>query len=611
VSRAQRTAIAVFGALVAATFGAFFVAQNLKNQPSILQQVRVYPFFSPNADGRYDGARLLFRLRETDDVTIEVVDRAGDPVKTLVDRRIKRYTPTRVLWKGRDTKGRIAPDGVYRYRITLRGQGRSIVVPRAFRLDTIPPRPRILGVGPVRDTRPQPELLPNPDGDPARVTFEATGTKKRLLLFKTSPGPTRPAMAPVELADDATNWEWDGKVSGRKVSPGTYLAVIEVRDQAGTIGTSVPLNRRGLPATTYGAPLPGRGGITVRYLGVQPPVEPTRAGERGEFFVDARRARYTWNLRRVGGPPQPIRRGSGTRAKLGITAPDGEGGVYLLEVRTRTRKVRVPWVVRPSSPAIGTTQDPRGALVVLPVGTWQGRNPVDDDGDGLPDLLDRGLPVRLRRVLVGDGTGLPIGFARTEAPLLAHLDRTKRRYDVTTDVALGAGNGPQLADGYRGVILAGDVRWLPPAVGKALRGFVRRGGTLTVFGSQSLLREVRQTPRARWLDPTAPTVADLFGQRVGPVVRRPVVLTNFQDDIALFEGTTGEFPGVTRFEETSTGGTARRVAAATTPAGRGVIVASRFGKGLVIRTGLPDLPASLSSDDQTAQLVRRIWTLSR
>ncbi len=521
-------------------------------------------------------------------MTIEVVDDKGDTVAEVFDRKVDRYTPTQVRWSGQLPSGRVAPDGTYRYRFTLRRQGRSILVPQSFRLDTTPPKPRILGIGPVKDVRPQPELLPNPDGEPARVSFEATGTKKRILLFKTGPGPVRLARPAVTLPDDARSWEWDGEIDGRKVSPGTYLAVVEVRDQAGNIGTSVPLDRRGLPVRSYGTSLPGRGGITVRYLGVQPPIEPTRAGERGEFFVDARQQRYTWNLRRVGGPPRPVRRGSGTRAKLAITAPDGAGGVYLLEVRTRTRRIRVPWVVRPSTPRIGTREDPRGVLVVLPVGTWQGRNPVDDDGDGLPDLLDRGLPVRLRRVMVGDGTGLPVGFAQGEAPLLAHLDRTKRRYDVTTDVALAAGTGPQLADGYRGVILPGDVRWLPPAVGKALRGFVRRGGRVSVFGAESLLREVRQTPRARWIEPTAPTTSDLFGLRLGGLTRRAVTLTEFQDDLDLFQGTEGEFAGIEAYEETtSTGPDASRVAAAVTPAGR-----SRGGRRQVRRGARdPDRPA--------------------
>lgn len=617
----RRAAVVVFAALVVATFGAFFVAQNLKNQPSILQQVTVDPFFSPNSDGRFDGARIRFKLRDADRVKLEVVDADGDPVRTLIDGAVERYTPTRVLWKGETDGGGRASDGVYRYRFTLREQGRSIVFQRSVRLDTTPPVVRVTSIGPVSDTdRPRPELLPNPEGEPATVRFAAPAGKdprKKVTIFKTGPGATRRVYGPADLPADATSFPWDGRLSdGRNASPGTYVVVVEARDQAGNIGTSVPLDRRGLPTTTYGEPFPGRGGITVRYLGVQPPLEPTRAGERGVFGVDARQERYTWSLSRLGEPGRVLARSGrpNTRAVLSITAPasDTRGGVYLLTVRTRTRRVRVPWVVRPSTPTIGTRAEPRGVLVVLPATTWQGRNPVDDDGDGLPDVLDRGLPVRLQRILVGAGDGLPVGFAQGEAPLLAHLDRTRRRYDVTTDVALAAGRGPQLADGYQGVILPGDVRWLDPRAGRALRAFARAGGTVTLFGTRSLQREVRQTPRLRLTDPTAPLATDLFGARLGALVRAPVTLTDFQDEIDLFAGTEGEFRGLRVIEPVQAlGDGAERVAAAVTPNSRPVIVAARFGRGLVIRTGLPELPAALSSSPELAALVRNVWTLSR
>ena len=48
-------------------------------------------------------------------------------------------------------------------------------------------------------------------------------------------------------------------------------------------------------------------------------------------------------------------------------------------------------------------------LVVLPALTWQGHNPVDDNGDGLPDTLDAGVPIELDRPLAD---GLPAGLRR-------------------------------------------------------------------------------------------------------------------------------------------------------------------------------------------------------
>ena len=73
-------------------------------------------------------------------------------------------------------------------------------------------------------------------------------------------------------------------------------------------------------------------------------------------------------------------------------------------------------------------------LVVLPYVTWQGRNAADDDGDGAPNTLDLGVPVRPVRIMAGDG--LPAGFAEQEGQLLRWLDRNGKRYDITTDLAL-------------------------------------------------------------------------------------------------------------------------------------------------------------------------------
>jgi N,N-dimethylformamidase beta subunit-like protein len=604
----SRVAGAVFAALVVATFAAFFVAQRLKAAPGVVGEFRHSPFFSPNRDGRFDRATVRFEIRKRGRVSLAVVDADGDEVRELIDDdRFLPYREIRARWDGLNDDGERVPDGTYRYRITLPDQGRNVVLPESVRLDTKPPKPRVISIGPAKDTVPRPELLPVPGGGDAIVHFVAPGrrtSKKKVLLFKTGPGPMRAVGEPIALPDDATEWRWDGRTaSGRLVSPGTYLVAIQARDQAGNIGTSPPLDRRGLPAAAYGATLPGRGGITVRYLGVQAPSAPATAGKPVAFGVDPRGERWAYTVRRVGSNDVVARGGHTRGGVFRIAAPGRESGVYLFDVRTRTRHVTVPFAVQGA--------ERRPVLVVLPTMTWQGRNPVDDDGDGLPNLLDRGLAVRAARVLAGDG--LPAGFAQRDAPLLAWLARTGRRFDVTTDVALAAGTGPKLG-GHRGVLLPSDARWLPSGLQRRLRQFVRDGGTVASLGLDSLRRQVRVTPRGRLVDPTPAAPSDLFGGRLGAFTRSttPVTLTEASDRIELFAGTDGEFSGWHALEPlAAVGDRAQPLSSAVTEAGRAPITAVRLGRGLVLRYGLPELPTRLTrdeSDPQTA-LMARTWTL--
>ncbi len=81
------------------------------------------------------------------------------------------------------------------------------------------------------------------------------------------------------------------------------MVVVRVRDRSGNVGTA-PAVLPPVPGQVRGKP-----GITVRQITAQPPVEPVRAGERVQFFVDSRRRPYRWSVRRVGAS-RPIRRGT-------------------------------------------------------------------------------------------------------------------------------------------------------------------------------------------------------------------------------------------------------------------------------------------------------------
>jgi len=590
-----------FALLVCATFAAFFAAQELKSTPPRVQELKTTPFFSPNRDGRFDRARASFLLKRADEVTAKVIDGEDDAVRVIEPGTALAAGETmRLVWDGRLADRRMAPDGTYRIRLNLRRQGRAVVLPRNIVKDTKPPDVRVTSIGPQKDKVPYPEVLPRPDGAPARVSFKAPDRHKELFVFRTDVSPPRQVFdKPIALADGARRWEWDGTAAGRRVAAGTYVVIVRARDQAGNVGTSVPVP----PRPGFGRRFAGRGGITIRYLAAQSDPEPVAAGTRGTVAVTSPRGRFRWSLRRVG--ERRIRkRGRGTRSRLvRFEAPGGKSGLYLFEVRTRGRKAAAPVVVQ--------SAENRNVLVVLPVTTWQGSNPVDDDGDGRPDTLGDGLPIRIGRPYVK--SGLPAQLPTQEALLLAQLDREGHRYDLTTDVALARKEGPTLA-GHRGVILAGDTRWLDPRVSRALRKFVRDGGTLFSAGTQSLRRTALLTPRGRAIEPTLPTARDLFGARLRRIERVDggTTLVNVVDDIQLFAGTEGQFTGIGAFEQTLDvrgGASAIAAAAATQDGRRQVIVASRLGKGIVIRPGLPEFSASLTDNAELAGFLERVWTL--
>jgi hypothetical protein len=598
VSTTRVRAVA-FGLLVLATFAAFFVVQRVKREPADVRFARITPLFSPNGDGRLDRARVSFQLRTADTISLRVIDRGGDVVRTLnADRRVPARTRVSTVWDGRDDDGRALPDGVYKYRVNLQQQGRAVPLPRGVRIDTQGPRPRVQRIG--GDNRGA-DILPRPDGRPVTIRFynPARHDPTELMVYRTDPDPQQ--VFRTVVPGGRRTFLYDGRdAAGQPLTPGTYVVALRTRDRAGNAGTAPgPLP----PKAEYGQRLRGHGGITVRDLAAQPPLEPTISESDATFGVDARGRRFAWSVRHAG-QGRPYREGRPrTEPVVKIPAPRTDrSGLYLFEAHTRDHETAVPFPVQ----AVKTQK----VLVVLPAITWQGRNPVDDDGDGWPNTLTGGLPVRRERVFAH---GLPDSLVQRVAPLLIYLDRTGLKYDLTTDLGLATNDGPRL-QGHTGVVLAGDMRWLPASVQRSLRRFVRDGGKVATFGIDSLRRQVRVTP-TRIVDPTAPARTDAFGATLRPLARRPgTTLTIFDDEIDLFAGNvfggTGVFSDYDSYEETeSVGPDAKVVASAVTDDGKKVIVAERLGKGLIIRFGLPQLPQRLGRPGNESELVRRTWTL--
>ena len=148
--RSSRLVRAVFALLVVATVAAFFVTQSLKTEVPVVLRFAAKPRdISPNGDRVRDTARVGFDLSEPAEVSFYVIDSEGDEVRRLVDdRRLAGDTKHRFRWDGRDDEGGVVPDGVYRLRVARRKEGRVVDSFKEVRVDTRPPKVRLISTTP-------------------------------------------------------------------------------------------------------------------------------------------------------------------------------------------------------------------------------------------------------------------------------------------------------------------------------------------------------------------------------------------------------------------------------------------------------------------------------
>jgi N,N-dimethylformamidase beta subunit-like protein len=604
-----RLARAVFIVLVGATVAAFFAAQRLKGEPAVATVESLAAVFSPNGDGVKDVNLFRVELRERTEVSVDVVDAAGDAVRRLADSAVVGpQAPLRLRWDGRRDDGELVEDGRYRVRVILRQEGRSVTVPRTTLVDTKAPRPRVK------------RILPNSlvalGTTPFNIEVGSVSRRlaKRARVYKIEGG-TSHVVAELPPVTDTRTLVWDGKIDGRPAPVGSYLVQVIARDRAGNDGITprrVPPDRgesRGVPA------------FTIRAIAAVPPARPVTAGNKVTVFVDARGRPYRWRLRRVG-TNRAVREGNAKAPRVTFTAPSGDSGLYLLELAVGRQTTTVPVLVQ--------SRERARMLVVVPTITWTGTELVDEEHDGVFNTFATGQPVSWPRV---QPDGRPADLVENVAPLLWFLDRAGVRYDLTTDLDLALSRSPRASD-RPGVLLAGAERWVPRSYARRLRDYVADGGRLASIGVESLRRGVTVRANAagtagRFLRPTQLSVTDPFGTRFEPVRRTdaPSTLTVIDGDpaYALLEGFDGTLEGFSVLEESEPPRSDRgRVLAALgvenateeqptdeLPAPlRPAVVATEIGKGVMIRVGLPEWSKRLE-DRQVAQITLNIADILR
>jgi FlgD Ig-like domain len=281
--------------ILAATAAAFVVTEDLKLEPDPIARPRIDRTFSPVCDCEQQTARIAFRLREEDDLTLTIADENGREIRTLLRDAHFRPGDQQFGWDGRDDRGRLVPEGVYRTRVELERLGRVIEFPRGIKLEKTPPRIQVRHVS-------RRVLSPDGDGrgDAITIRYVVSEPAHALLLIN---GERR--VRTRLRTHGAIRWAPDRLRAGLE-----RLQLVAV-DAAGN-------RRAGKPFF-----------IQVRYLDVAPSRLRVRPRRLITVRISTDYPRYTWRIGR--------RRGSGRAHTLRLRAP-ATPGRYLLRVEAGGRR---------------------------------------------------------------------------------------------------------------------------------------------------------------------------------------------------------------------------------------------------------------------------------
>jgi hypothetical protein len=288
--------------LLGGTAAAFAVTQGLKLDKSPIFRTDVDKRVSPAAGTE---AKIAFRLRESDAVTVSVVDDDGEVVRTLLPRRRVRAGRVVVTWDGRDDAGRPLPEGEYRPRIRLADERTTTTLPNDIELDTTAPsfefgevQPRV--ISPDGDGRAEGIRVRFSSGEPVRALLFVAG-KRRVLTQARESGVIR----------------WSAPLR-----PGRYRLQLAAQDRAGNTTRRVPA-----------------GTVRVRYIELARNVIRARPGFRFGVGVSTDAPNYRYRF--AGG------RGVGGGRFLRIRAPE-EAGCYRVSVQANRHADSALVIVRPS-----------------------------------------------------------------------------------------------------------------------------------------------------------------------------------------------------------------------------------------------------------------------
>ena len=293
------------------------------NKPPTAALSSEYKLFSPDGDGRRDTVTINQSSSVEGKWTSRIVNSAGAVQKSIEwNERLLPFT-----WDGKDSQGRIVPDGVYSYEVSSRDSAGNPFT-GVFQGLTVDTRPT-----PVTLTSSASGFSPNGDGKADTIQFAPRPTiRDGISSWKFS----------VSTVDNDSRWEtsglasvvpesisWDGRNASGKVMDGLYNATMVVEYEKGNrtetaldtfvvVDTTAPVVKLNIGPLPFSPDADGFNDV----LTLQPEIADVSPIVSWNLDIADSHGTAFYNLRRTGKPVSFTWDGRGSGGDLVLSAED-------------------------------------------------------------------------------------------------------------------------------------------------------------------------------------------------------------------------------------------------------------------------------------------------
>jgi len=454
-------------ALVAGAAVMFVRAQVVKSAPSPIVAPKITsPTFSPNADKpQRRQATLTVGLRKPDTATVLIFDLNDNTVATATT--VQKGKSVRASWGGKLANGTVAPDGPYRFAISLKRQERLIRIPDPIILDATPPV--------VASTaKPGQRISPGLDGSAGTYTFTLSANEP--VRFRLDVRQIQPSGAARLLRrETALTWtqqkemHWSADAGnlpldkvGTFVEPGSYIVGWHAEDRGGNLVNAPEVVKPNelAPAQVVG----------VETVALTPTLQPIT------LLADVALVRHHPG---ASFPGEVIARAKG--APGAVALPATTPGFYAVQISGGG------WQAWAPEAKAGHAR----VLVMEPLYSWQATNPTDADLSGFPDVPP--APLTLDRAFA---SGIETKIAAISRTVVATHHSGIQTVGAITDQSIEAHGLPRSA---RVLVITDAPVWTAGLLTR-LQAFVARGGQVVILDAISLSRKATLSGNALTID---------------------------------------------------------------------------------------------------------------